>query len=116
MPHDFPNPVFYTSVKDGGLGIPCMRYSIPLMARSRLKDNSARTAQLCKLDRVTLKYRNDFLRMMKNKLYLGVDGSSLRQAAKVPAAHYWVSDGTSFLSGRDFISTIHLWYNCLQEA
>ena len=113
LPHDFPNPVFYTSVKDGGLGIPCMRYSIPVMAHSRLGDNSARTAQLCTLDGVTIKNRNKFLRLMKNKLYQSVDGSGLRQAARVPSAHYWVSDGTSFLSGKDFISSIHLRFNCL---
>ena len=113
MPHDFPNPVFYTSVKDGGLGIPCMRYSIPLMARSRLRDNSARTTQLCNIDGKIIKNKKEFLRIMKNKLYQSVDGSGLRQAARVPSAHYWVSDGISFLSGKDFISSIHLRFNCL---
>ena len=52
LPHDFPNPAFYTTMKDGGLGIPYKRYSIPVMARRRLSDNSGRTNHLCQTGNV----------------------------------------------------------------
>ena len=53
---------------------------------------------------------NDFLRVMKKKLYSCVDGKGLRQAGKVPAAHHWVSDGTTFLFSSDYMSSLHLRY------
>lgn len=49
----------------------------------------------------------------KNKLYNTCDGAGLRNASKCPSAHNWVSDGTAFLSGRDYIKSIHLRYGCL---
>lgn len=36
-----------------------------------------------------------------------IDGKPMRCAAQVPAAHWWITDGTRFLSGGDFISCVH---------
>ena len=57
--------------------------------------------------------RNKYFKMMKKQLHSMVDGKGLMSASEVPIANTWVSDGSSFLSGKDFISSIHLRYNCL---
>lgn len=38
-----------------------------------------------------------------SKLYMSVDGGSLRDSRKVLGQHNWVADGTRFHTGRDFI-------------
>ncbi|KAF8781996.1 Retrovirus-related Pol polyprotein type-2 like protein [Argiope bruennichi] len=46
--------------------------------------------------------------MFQEKLHLQCDGRCLAQTSKVPGAHSWIQVGTSFLSGRDLISCIHV--------
>lgn len=40
-------------------------------------------------------------------------GSGLRQSSVVPVTNSWFSDGSSIMSGRDFITAVHIRYNCL---
>lgn len=44
------------------------------------------------------------------------DGAGLRGSNRCPAAHNWVLDGTSFLTGRDYIKSIQLRYGCLYNG
>ena len=37
LPHDATNSYIHADVKNGGLGVPSLRYTIPFMKRSRLK-------------------------------------------------------------------------------
>lgn len=46
---------------------------------------------------------NHFIRQ---KLLNNIDGIGLKDANKFPSAHRWISDGTSFLSERDFIGCV----------
>ena len=43
-----------------------------------------------------------------HSLNTSVDGGGLRSSAKTPGQHYWVSDGSRFLSGRDFINSCRI--------
>jgi len=46
-------------------------------------------------------------------LYQSIDGRTLKDSANVPQQHRWVSEGTRFLSGRDFLNSIILRINAL---
>lgn len=41
------------------------------------------------------------------------DGAGLRQTSIVPAASAWLTDGSSLMSGSEFIDAVHVQYNCL---
>ena len=113
MPHDFPNAAFCASVFDGGLGIPCMRWSIPRMARRRLGDLSERTKILLTKDGRLIESAEQQRKMFRNDLLRMVNCQGLQKANEVPVCHAWILDGTAFLSGKDYIKSIHLRYNCL---
>lgn len=40
-------------------------------------------------------------------------GSGLRKSSVVPVTNSWFSDGSSVMSGGDFITAVHIRYNCL---
>ena len=113
LTHDFSNATFYASAVDGGLGVPCMRWSIPAMARSRLNDNTPRTIQLSTPDGKLIKDGKDLKRIMRKRLLKMVDGMGLVAAPDVPVSNTWITGGSSFLTGKDFISCVHVGYNCL---
>ena len=113
MPHDFPNAAFYASAVDGGLGIPCMRWSIPRIARKRLGDLSERTKSFLMNNNRLIENTEQQRKMFRSVLIRMVDCVGLRGAKEVSSANKWVSDGTASLSRKDFIKSIHLRYNCL---
>lgn len=45
--------------------------------------------------------------MFRRRLYSTCDGSGLLQSSLVPKASVWIRDGTSMLSGRDYINGLH---------
>lgn len=111
LSHDLPNSSFYCSVADGGMGIPCLPWGIPMLAHKRLQDIVS--LQLLKHragERLTT--QNKIYAYFKKDLYSRCDGKGLTQSSRVPEAHAWISDGTRFLSGRD-ISSVQLRYNWL---
>lgn len=52
-------------------------------------------------------------KLWKRRLDGCIDGIGLKEASKVPNAHQWVGDGTSFLSGRDYIQSIQTRINAI---
>lgn len=84
-----------------------------MWARRRLGDSSKRTESILRYNGQVLNSKARVQSMWRKELSRKCDGVGLAPAAKVPQAHSWVSDGTSFLSGRDYISCIHVRYNCL---
>jgi hypothetical protein len=131
LPHDVPVSYFHADVPDGGLGIPALRWKIPLVRLARIR----RTLQLFSLlglnlpkhllsaeRSVLFRLFNDSSRLdtlskqssfWKNCLYRSIDGFALSSSAKVPGQHSWVSDGTGFLSGRDFLRSTQARINAL---
>lgn len=41
-------------------------------------------------------------------LYLSLDGCSLKESASCASAHRWISDGSALMSGREFITDLHV--------
>lgn len=131
LPDDFPIPFIHASVKDGGLGIPSMRWKSPLLRLKKLRNlfnhfNTQNTVfdsfleeetnvclhRLNKNGRILI-FPDQVERMWKENLQERVDGVGLSESGKVPWAHRWVCEPTRLLNGADFIDAIRLRYNCL---
>ncbi|CAB0028302.1 unnamed protein product [Trichogramma brassicae] len=132
LPHDCPVAYFHAAVMDGGLGIPSFRWSAMLNRRGRLehlRTSEYLTGDTVKqhLDRAISKTEN-FLKDDNNntimtramlckywaqQLYARFDGVGLRESGKVRGQHNWLSDGTRFLSGHDFIQSVRARINAL---
>ncbi|CAL7932861.1 unnamed protein product, partial [Xylocopa violacea] len=131
LPHDTLKAYFYASLSDGGLGVPCLRWKIPLLRLKRLsslgmsRQASARTPgnflekeiqkQRERLnDHGVVRSSNSLLaRKWSNLLYNSPDGAGLRESVRTPGQNSWIGDGTMFLSGRDYINFIKLRFNAL---
>lgn len=112
LPHDLPKAAFHARVVDGRLGIPCLRYLLPMLANSRLiyrKPNGTllrvRTKRLTSTNQLNSFYRGE--------LYSKCDGANLKESTKCPQASSWVSDFSGFLSGREYIVSLQVRYGTL---
>lgn len=125
LPHDVPVAYIHSSINDGGLGIPSLRWSVPAMRLSRIralvKTNDCSYLQQeiqkvkSRLDERGETYSSaDEIRNRWSKLlYARIDGKALKGSANTPAQHNWVGEGTRFLSGKDYINLIKLRINAL---
>lgn len=112
LPHDLPKAAFHAKEADGGLGLPSLRLLIPIIANKRLVYNKP-NLHLLQIENRTLKNSDQISRFFKKRLYDSVDGKDLTECSKCPSAHRWVDDGTSFLSGKDYLKCIHGRYGVL---
>lgn len=127
LPHDTCKAYFHASVKDGGLGITNLRWSIPEQRRRRLIKINHQSLQGTTFiqTEVALCSRRlndngniiDHPRKINIKfakaLHDSVDGKALKGSSDVPQQHQWVADGTKFLSGRDFLHCCKLRINAI---
>ncbi|GBL83244.1 Retrovirus-related Pol polyprotein from type-2 retrotransposable element R2DM [Araneus ventricosus] len=105
LPKDVPSSAFHARVSDGGLGIPSLRWMAPLLA---VKRGNEKEHRLLNYEGKQLRTTNAVYRMFKRQWQSTCVGSGLKGSGDVPSAHSWVLDGTSLLSGRDYISCIHV--------
>ncbi|GBO45525.1 Retrovirus-related Pol polyprotein from type-2 retrotransposable element R2DM [Araneus ventricosus] len=77
----------------------------PLLA---VKRGNEKEHRLLNHEGKQLRTTNAVYRMFKRQWQSTCDGSGLKGSDDVPSAHSWVLDGTSLLSGRDYISCIHV--------
>lgn len=110
--HHLPKAAFHTRVADGAIGIPSLRYLIPLIAKNSLV-YKAPPPDLLKIDNKMISSINHINNYYKKELYRMCDGIGLRRSLKCSGTHQWVSDGTSFLSGKDYINCLHIRYGYL---
>lgn len=127
LPHDVPNAYFHASSKDGGLSIPSMRWLMPLHRRVRLQKfvregqptEPFLTQEIQRTIRRLTENRQDIASVEQLRerwariLHSSIDGKALKESAKVPQQHQWVTDGNRFLSGKDFINAVKLRINAM---
>ena len=131
LPPDVPNAYFHSSVADGGLGIPSIRWQAPLIRLRRLRriilpnlegNMVADSFLLQEISICERRLREDGIildskaaveLMWRRKLYAAVDGNGLREAYHHPYAHRWVREPTRLLSGRDYLNCIRMRINAL---
>jgi hypothetical protein len=130
LPHDVPIGFFHAGVKDGGLGIPSLQYTIPLLKLSRLnslrRSTSAIVLEVCDgfpvQEQITVLTRalaritpgltkNEYAAYWATKLYNSVDGKELRDVGHSSASSNCST--SHVLSGADFIHAVHTCINCL---
>ena len=130
LPHDTPNVFLHADVKDGGLGVPSLRATIPFMKKARLERlaasadpmishmvaNSGTFAKECadcsrppvRVGSTVVTSVADARGEMARQLYQSADGYGLAASAAVPYIHSWVSDGTALLTRAAFIHAIQI--------
>ena len=130
LPHDTTNSYIHADVKDGGLGVPSLRYTIPFMKRSRLKrlaasvdpmishlvGHSAMFARECaNCTRPPVRVGSTIVNSvveakleLAQQLHSSADGYGLEASAAVPFVHSWVSDGTALMTGASFIHAVQI--------
>lgn len=128
LPHDIITAYFHATIKDGGLRIPSMRWTAPLLRRDRLlaakktyfnKGLERFAEELAKCnkrltDHGTLLNTNELMTIRWTaKLHESIDGAGLKASADTPQQHKWISDGNRFLTGNDFIGCIRTRINAL---
>lgn len=127
LPHDVPNAYIHAKAADGGLSIPSMRWLMPLHRKERLEAMSKKdkepgsflTQEIQKSKR-RLKDANQDLRNVveierrwARILHNSIDGKALQDSSKVPHQNRWITDGTRFLTGKDYVNCAKLRINAL---
>ncbi|HIL90420.1 MAG TPA: reverse transcriptase family protein, partial [Gemmatimonadetes bacterium] len=136
LPHDVPMGVFYASIGQGGLGLPCLATKIPTLRSLRMgrlqntdQENLKKVVESevgqklatkdltrPRLDvadhRVSAKIAEN--QHWSGKLHGSVDGRGLNQHGRVPAAHAWMRDPSLRISGGEFIRALHTRLACLK--
>lgn len=132
LPHDAPNAYFHASAKDGGLSIPSVRWLMPMhrvfrlkkmmsgvttterdFAQNFLSDEINRATRRLMDGEVTLDTKLKLEARWSRLLYASFDGRGLRESGRVPQQHIWITEGSRFLSGRDFVNSVKLRINAL---
>lgn len=124
LPQDVPNAFFHATIRDGGLGIPAVRWIAPLQRRGRIiaagrthcqakfEEYIKKEITLCErrlTDHGTLYNSLDMINnRWRNKLLEKIDTCGLKESRATPHQHQWVADGTKFLSGKDYVNCIKL--------
>ena len=134
-PHDVPIAYIHATVRDGGLGIPSLRWLGPRLRLSRLETFSSiysrrepaggnladfislqisRTrSQAMRHDGTMITSKAREQRMWASCLYEAVDGKALTRSANVSPQSLWLSDGTTIFTGRNFIQCVKTRINAL---
>ncbi|GBN16315.1 Retrovirus-related Pol polyprotein from type-2 retrotransposable element R2DM [Araneus ventricosus] len=128
LPTDCPNTYLYAAISDGGLGVPSLRYLVPVWRSEKLASLSTSMSPACLagppgdyLQRLRERAARglltcDVTKYFASKLYNSVDGLALGESGKVPKQHSWVGSSNRFLSRKDFINLIKTRINCLPTA
>lgn len=125
LPHDATSAYFHAVQKDGGLGIPSLRWTIPEIRKRRLSTlaNIAPNYVLQVLAEIdacnrrltdqgtNLEAKEDIRANWAKQLHSSTDGSSLAPSSKVPRQHDWVVSGGKFLQESDYLNSCKLRIN-----
>ena len=134
LPHDTVAAYYHAKVVDGGLEIPRLRYSIPVMKNRRMAKlessldpvmqwvaNSpcflgakVRSSKAAKVVGQTLDTGRDVQRLLANQLHTTADGRGLRHQRQSPHVNNWVRDGSDLLSGGDYLEAVLVRGNLFQ--
>jgi hypothetical protein len=133
LPKDTPSGYFHAPVKEGGLGIPALRYTIPgqrwrrcdrllqstspattAVVRSPLFQQQQEWAvKVCADLRSAGLSSQDIKAYWTNQLHRSVDGRELKESAVERASTTWVDLSADSIPGRDYIQHHHVRINAL---
>lgn len=131
LPLDVPAAFFHTPHSHGGLGIPSIRWTAPMLRTKRLasikwphleqsevasafvESEQRRARGRCQDGVNELTSRSKIDSYWANRLHLSVDGSGLREAGRFVPQHGWVVQPTRLLTGKAYLNGIKLRINAL---
>lgn len=133
LPKDTPKPFFHAPAREGGLGIQPLRSLVPVWRKQRLEklSNSSDEAirwvvttpgyamhvrkakRLSQCKQKEFANTGDCMKEQAEQLHQTCDGKGLWQANSCPSINDWVFDGTSLLTGGDYIQAVHVRGNLL---
>ena len=132
LPHDTPTSFFYAACCDGGLCLPSFRSRVLILQRTCLsalakipepditstwsssyfQRKIRQTPPLC-LDNTPISFRSIETKVFQLRLHASFDGRGLSNCSEVKSANSWVSDGSSLLTGGNFLRAIKVRGNLL---
>ena len=136
LPKDTVNAYFYAAIKDGGLGIINLRYTVPLMKKSRLEgilgsndpaisavastpyvsNMLAKLSNPQKLGNTVILDKKSLRRGFASLLHTSVDGFGLSSCSLVPKIHSWVEKPGQLMSGANYIGALKIRGNLMPTA
>ena len=130
LPQDAPVALVHAVCGSGGLGVPCLSTTLPLLRRKRLErltlsDDPAVRAlgrsspvkemlarvRTVKVGTSSASTKVEVAEKWSKWLHSTIDGCGLREANLTPRTQQWKSDGSSLLSGRDYIHCLRVHSN-----
>ena len=130
LPHDCTNAYIYSDVKDGGLGVPSLRITIPCLKYKRMErltkstDGFISCMTRCsgtfrkelarchdppsKVGQITVYNRETASAAWSETLRKSADGYGLAAHKNVPYIHGWVTDGTQLLFGANYVHAVQI--------
>lgn len=123
FPHDVPLGFFYASVEQGGLGICCLRTTIPALRTKRfgkmmysrytacafaatkktVVDAKHQAERLCLFKGRMINSSKESVTYWDAQLHASADGRPLAGCKNAKGSTFWLREGTSFLRGKEFI-------------
>ncbi|KAG8177074.1 hypothetical protein JTE90_015726 [Oedothorax gibbosus] len=94
---DSPTSFYHTSARDRGIGIPSLRWGVPIKAAQRGPEKYEHLRKYRGCERMVNTY-HQVLRIFRLELWSSCDDTGLRGHSEVPQAHAWILDGSSMLT------------------
>lgn len=133
LPHYAPDVALYLRVASGGLGLPRLRYSVPLQLKgrlARLQQSSSPVAreyasseffrvEVQKVERLlqvggeTLASKIDLQRHWRDRALKTFDSQGVPSFCEYPPANRWLRGGDPYIRGYHFVDALKLRYNLL---
>lgn len=136
LPHDTPKAYFHSNIVDGGLGIPILEHTIPLLKYNRIARLFSNQDPVVKALLTTTGAASILGPQMEPSVYRGVrvdtkeglrallgeslhssvDGRGLIHSAQVPQQYQWIDNPAGPLSGANYIGAVKVRGNLLYTA
>jgi hypothetical protein len=134
LPKDVPNSFIHAAVADGGMGIPELSVKVRQLQLRRLlaveqakgdpilsaltgsqwfKQRVTKLRKTLSVGGVHLEQNAESRAKVRTDLYKSRDGGGLCEANAVPQMHYWVANGTSLMTGRNYIKALRVRINAM---
>ena len=136
LPNDTPDGFFYSSVKDGGLGVPIFEQTIPrltlrridklqqssdpvvaqLLTTSTMQKLWQQSVAILQYQRIEDAVRHNICDAQRLRLVSTIDDKPLAECRKNPGGQLWLTGKTNIISGRTFIHLVKLRIGRLEKT
>lgn len=136
LPKDTPKPYYHASPREGGLGVCSLRLNVAVLRKKRLlrlsesadeairwvastpghEKHVKKATRLSHRDGKEMVTTLECSQLQAVALHRTCDGKGLWQSNSCPSVNSWVTDGTSLLTGGDYIQAVQVRGNLLPSG